>query len=69
MRIDVLIVGDVSLRMSFWSVPLTWRREYPCFSTIAMNIAQITAAGELMVIEVEISPQWDPVNNDLHVGE
>ena len=41
-----------SLRMSFWSVPSSDARGKPRFSAAAMYMAQIGAAGELMVIEV-----------------
>src|SRR6266853_1380698 len=41
-----------SLRMSFWSVPDIVFQSPPCFSATARYIAQMTAAGELMVIEV-----------------
>src|SRR5919107_1207888 len=49
-----------SLRMSFLSVPDSWDRGTPIFSAAAMYIAQIIAAGELIVIEVEISPTGRP---------
>jgi hypothetical protein len=42
-----------SLRMSFWSVPSSAARGNPAFSAATMYIAQIGAAGELIVIEVE----------------
>ena len=41
-----------SLRMSFWIVPSRAARGTPCFSAATMYIAQIGAAGELIVIEV-----------------
>ena len=41
-----------SFRMSFCSVPEIFFQSAPCFSATARYIAQITAAGELMVIEV-----------------
>ncbi len=41
-----------SLRMSFCSVPESVFQFAPCFSATAKYIAQSTAAGELMVIEV-----------------
>ena len=41
-----------SLRMSFWVVPSSRARGTPAFSAAAMYIAQIGAAGELIVIEV-----------------
>jgi hypothetical protein len=43
-----------SLRMSFWSVPSNDARGTPAFSAATMYIAQIGAAGELIVIDVEI---------------
>ena len=49
-----------SLRMSFWSVPDSWARGTPAFSAATMYMAQIMAAGELMVIEVLISPTGRP---------
>ena len=45
-----------SLRMSFCSVPVSCARGTPIFSAAAMYIAQIMGAGELMVMEVLISP-------------
>jgi hypothetical protein len=45
-----------SFRMSFWSVPDSRARGTPIFSAATMYIAQIIAAGELIVIEVLISP-------------
>ncbi len=41
-----------SLRMSFCVVPSSRPRSTPVFSAATMYIAQIGAAGELMVIEV-----------------
>jgi hypothetical protein len=41
-----------SFRMSFWSVPPSRARGTPRRSATAMYMASITAAGELMVIEV-----------------
>ncbi len=58
-----------SLRMSFWSVPASWARGTPLFSAAAMYIAQIIAAGQLIVIEVVISSSGMPVEQDLHVGQ
>ena len=49
-----------SLRMSFWSVPASWARGTPIFSAATTYMAQIIGAGELMVIEVEISPTGRP---------
>jgi hypothetical protein len=42
-----------SLRMSFCSVPLKFRRCPPCFSAAATYMPKINAAGELMVIDVD----------------
>ena len=49
-----------SLRMSFWSVPPSLARSIPRFSAAAMYMAQISGAGELIVIEVVIrsSGSW-----------
>ncbi len=44
-----------SFRMSFCSVPESFFQSAPCFSATARYIAQIIAAGELMVIEVVTS--------------
>ena len=41
-----------SFRMSFCSVPESVFQSAPCFSATARYMAQITAAGELMVIDV-----------------
>ena len=41
-----------SFRMSFCRVPEIFFQSAPCFSATARYIAQMTAAGELMVIEV-----------------
>ncbi len=49
-----------SFRMSFCSVPPSRLRCTPAFSAWAMNMAKITAAGELMVIEVVMSPNAMP---------
>ena len=47
-----------SLRMSFWMVPPSLSREAPCFSARAMYMAQMMAAGLLMVMDVVI---WSSV--------
>ena len=49
-----------SLRMSFCSVPVSCARGTPIFSAAAMYMAQIIGAGELMVMEVLISPTGRP---------
>ena len=41
-----------SFKMSFWSVPESCFQSAPCFSATARYIAQMIAAGELMVMEV-----------------
>jgi hypothetical protein len=46
--------------MSFCSVPPRRLRCTPAFSAWAMNIAKITAAGELIVIDVVIAPRSIP---------
>ncbi len=51
-----------SLRMSFCSVPDSSARGTPIFSAATMYIAQIMAAGELMVIDVEISSTGSPAS-------
>ena len=51
-----------SLRMSFCSVPLSSARGTPIFSAATMYIAQIMAAGELMVMLVLISPTGRPAS-------
>jgi len=52
-----------SFRMSFWSVPPTALKGTPCFSATARYIASRMAAGELIVIEVVISPTGIPSNS------
>ncbi|MBA7651501.1 hypothetical protein ES703_59320 [subsurface metagenome] len=52
-----------SLRMSFCIVPPNLSREMPRFWALAKYIAQITAAGPLMVIEVVIWSSGMPSNN------
>src|SRR5258708_16454417 len=49
-----------SLRMSLCSVPDMRDQSTPCFSPTARYIAQITGAGELMVIETVTSPRGMP---------
>ncbi len=51
-----------SLRMSFWVVPSSRSRGTPAFSAATMYIAQIGAAGELMVIEVETRSRGRPAS-------
>ena len=46
--------------MSFCNVPPSNARGTPAFSAWAMNIARITAAGELIVIDVVIWPRSIP---------
>ena len=45
-----------SFKMSFCSVPESLLQSAPCFSATARYMAQITGAGELMVIETVTSP-------------
>jgi hypothetical protein len=49
-----------SFRMSFWRVPPTLPKGTPCFSATARYMARRIAAGELIVIEVVISPTGIP---------
>ena len=49
-----------SLRMSFCSVPESCARGTPAFSAATTYMAQIMAAGELIVIEVLISSTGSP---------
>ena len=49
-----------SLRMSFCSVPPSFARGMPRRSAAAMNIAQIAAAGPLIVIETVTSSSGTP---------
>ena len=58
-----------SFRMSFWIVPLRASNGTPCFSATARYMARRTAAGALIVIEVETDVERDPVEQHLHVGE
>src|ERR1700680_1397952 len=51
-----------SLRMSFCRVPERLFQVTPCFSATARYMAQITGAGELMVIETVTSPSGIPRN-------
>ena len=49
-----------SLRMSFWIVPESVCQSAPCFSATTRYIAKIIAAGELIVIDVVMSPSGMP---------
>ena len=49
-----------SFRMSFCSVPPSRDRSTPARSACATYIARMTAAGELMVIDVVMSPRSMP---------
>src|SRR2546425_4173955 len=49
-----------SLRMSFWVVPESLSNGMPRFSALTRYIAQIMAAGLLMVIDVVISSSGMP---------
>jgi len=52
-----------SLRMSFCSVPPRLDACTPCFSATAMYMQSKIAAGELIVIDVVISPSGMPSNS------
>src|SRR3982074_3011390 len=52
-----------SLRMSFWSVPLTFANGTPCFSATARYMQSRIAAGELIVIDVETRSRGIPSNS------
>ena len=52
-----------SLRMSFWIVPEIFFQSAPCFSATTRYIAKIIAAGELIVIDVVMSPSGMPSNS------
>src|SRR5438477_12580842 len=52
-----------SFRMSFWIVPDSVFQLAPCFSATARYIAKIIAAGELIVIDVAMSPSAMPSNS------
>ena len=55
--------------MSFWVVPSRAARGTPLRSAAAMYIAQIGAAGALIVIDVLTRSSGRPVEQQLHVGE
>ena len=46
-----------SLRISFWMVPDSCVQSMPCCSATTRYIAKMMAAGELMVIDVVMSPR------------
>src|SRR3954470_6092810 len=52
-----------SFRMSFWIVPESVFQLAPCVSATTRYIAKIIAAGELIVIDVVISPTEMPSNS------
>ena len=52
-----------SLRMSFWIVPDSVCQSAPCCSATTRYIAKIIAAGELIVIDVVMSPSEMPSNS------
>jgi hypothetical protein len=52
-----------SFRMSFWIVPERFSHEMPCRSATTRYIANIIAAGALVVIDVVISSSRIPSNN------
>ncbi len=49
-----------SFRMSFWMVPDSCCQSTPCCSATTRYIAKMMAAGELIVIDVVMSPRWIP---------
>jgi proline racemase len=49
-----------SFRMSFCVVPPSWSSREPCFCAVTRYIAQMIAAGELMVIDVVTSASLIP---------
>ena len=51
-----------SFRMSFWMVPLSFLASVPCSSATAWYISSSTAAGALIVIDVDTSPSGIPSN-------
>ena len=51
-----------SFKMSFWSVPPRRWRGVPCSSATTRYMAMMTAAGELMVIEVVTALRSMPAN-------
>ena len=55
--------------MSFWIVPESACQSAPCCSATTRYIAKIIGAGELIVIDVVMSPSGMPVEQRLHVGE
>ena len=58
-----------SFRMSFCSVPPSAARGTPAASAWATYMAKITAAGELIVIDVVTVAQVDAAVEVLHVGQ
>ena len=52
-----------SFRMSFWIVPDSVFQSAPCFSATTRYIAKIIGAGELIVIDVVMSPSVMPSNS------
>ena len=52
-----------SLSTSFWIVPVSWAAGTPCSSPTAWYISSRTAAGALMVIDVDTSPSGIPSNS------
>ena len=52
-----------SLRMSFWIVPDSFFQSAPCCSATTRYIAKIIGAGELIVIDVVMSPRAMPSNS------
>ena len=52
-----------SFRMSFWIVPEIVFQSAPCCAATARYIAKIIGAGELIVIDVVMSPRAMPSNS------
>ena len=52
-----------SFRMSFWIVPDSVFQSAPCCSATTRYIAKIIGAGELIVIDVVMSPSEMPSNS------
>ena len=49
-----------SFRMSFWMVPLSFLASVPCSSATVWYISSSTAAGALIVIDVDTVPSGMP---------
>ena len=51
-----------SLRMSFWMVPDSTAREWPCSSPVTMKFARIGMTAPFMVIDTETRSNGMPSN-------